>query len=185
MNWSAIAPLQYRWDLPDHVKLPYQLADRVLLTEPPPWIKSEEVLGDLSLASRDMLRYYARYCISIDYDSGVGGTPDPNWKGRQSRSIQDTVLEWLQFVVFALWLTRRTECSFFCVIQGTRVNGEWLERFFRETPPIAPLRIYENAQLQESDLSMASTMFRALRAIAPMSSIRTATKATIRALTEG
>ena len=184
MLWVTIAPIHYPWDLPHGVTLPYRFAERVHLDEVPSWVKTDDVLKYLSHSLRTELEDRARYCISVSYDADAFGTPDPDWKGDVPRSIQDSAYEQIQHVGFSMWLARPSAFTFSCVFHGHQVQGESLMRHVFQTSPICPLPEYESAELKIEDFVAAGDLARALRTLGVQGTLRAATQAATRAITE-
>ena len=177
-------PIHYPWDLPHGVTLPYRFAERVHLDEVPSWVKTDDALKYLSHSLRTELEDRARYCISVSYAADAFGTPDPDWKGDVPRSIQDSAYEQIQHVGCSMWLARPSAFTFSCVFHGHQVQGESFMRHVFQTSPICPLPEYESAEIKIEDFVAAGDLARALRTLGVQGTLRAATQAATRAITE-
>lgn len=89
----------------------------------PEWVKVDEALNYLSWNDKDAIEK-SNYAFAIRYDAEALGSPDPNWKGSQGRSIQASVDERLMLVALALWL-----------VAPSSLVGHQILHFGRENDP--------------------------------------------------
>ena len=184
MRWVTIASINTRWNPPESMALPYELAKGICLTDLPGWVKSESMLDYLSWNLRVELRKFAQYCVQVSYEAEALGSPDPQWKGEAPRSAQETAFERLKLVEFSLFLSQPTGFSFSCVIHAHEANSQWFMQQVYEYAPSVPLPAYERLQPSADDFAQSREVFKALEDLRPASNLRTTARVAIRARTE-
>jgi len=78
-----------------------------VLQDVPGWLKKEAMLNDLSRRDR-MSTLYAKHALVAEYDASAIGEPDPLWKGKNPKSIQELKFDSVVLANIALWLMHPT-----------------------------------------------------------------------------
>ncbi|MGB3934410.1 MAG: hypothetical protein WBL29_01725 [Burkholderiales bacterium] len=186
--WLTIAPVRNFWHLPAGLQLPYKLNERTSFRRVPDW-----VLSDQSEESVDILRPrlrkaleddIAEYCVAVEYEADSLGHPDPEWKGDERRSIQETSVEIIRNVFLSFWLVRSTSLHFREVAHAVNHKPEWVIRQIEKYDPICPLPEYVDDAYELEDFERVRFLFNALNTLPQDGTLRTATQSTMRALME-
>lgn len=186
-SWLTIAPVNNPWCLPDDLVLPCQLCEDVFLRPLPDWLLEKESEESVDLLRPKLLEAIdkdVRHCIAVEYEADAFGSPDPNWKGTEPRSIQDSAFEKIQHVFFALWLVRPTSLHFREVAHAAKHGTEWIIRQIATYDPRCQLPEYADNEHQTEDFESLRALIKALCDLPQGGTLRIATHSTIRALTE-
>jgi hypothetical protein len=161
IKWCTIAPVHYE----DHLEVPCNLANGVVLSPSPDWLKKEEILKDLGLADRENLTRH-QYALMKEYDANSLGEPDPEWHGKTPRSKQDAALEMIQLADLALWLASPSSIGFSRIIVADFRTGTWSRVEFTRVDPLLPRRKDLDNEVKKGDLESATELHSGLAALA-------------------
>jgi len=89
-----------------------------ILQDVPEWLKNEPILKNLSWADRHDLSD-AKHALVAEYEAAGIGEPDPSWKGKEPKSIQELRLESAILANLALWLRQPSTVCFTSVFHAT------------------------------------------------------------------
>ncbi len=138
MKWYTIAPINLAYNS-RNVRLTKELdlGSGVSFTYVPSWLNKLDGLNDLGIHNKELLEE-AMYILKLEYEASSMGDPDPEWKGRKSRSKQHNALEKLQIANFSLWLIKPSWIGFKMILHvAENVNyRSW--RGFRSTALLLP-----------------------------------------------
>jgi hypothetical protein len=82
------------------------------IADVPEWLQKEAILKDISFTERQWT-LAAKHALVVEYTAtAIGGEPDPDWKGKEPRSIQEVKAEKAILANLALWLTHPTLVCF-------------------------------------------------------------------------
>ena len=109
-KWCAIGFISNYVDRDNQLVLPADLGCDVRLIAIPGWSKKLSGLKDLSWNKRNGIKK-SRYALYIEYVADALGSPDPNWKGNNLRSIQDTADEKISLAYLSMWLAKPSPLS--------------------------------------------------------------------------
>src|ERR1035437_7140071 len=98
----TIVPL-HNLDLPADTRV--EFGSGFVLQELPSWVKDEPILKGLSRKDIEGVSA-AKLALITEYPASAIGEPDPNWKGKEPRSIQKIKSESAILASIALWLTQ-------------------------------------------------------------------------------
>jgi hypothetical protein len=76
---------------------------KFVLQNVPGWLKKDSYVDQLSRLDR-MATLQAQHALVSEYSAAAIGEPDPAWKGRKRRSIQDLRFQAAYLVNIAIWL---------------------------------------------------------------------------------
>ena len=121
--WYACAVISNFSSDEEIFNAPIELGNGVQIERTPAWLKADAALENLSWLDRTAIEG-SSLVFSFRYDADALGSPDPEWHGREPRSIQSVVDEKLALVSLALWL-----------VSPSRLVGHQLLHFRREGDP--------------------------------------------------
>ena len=90
----------------DNVAKPIEFGGGVWLQSVPDWVKSDAALQYESLTNRRGVED-ATAAFVADYEADALGAPDPEWKGKETRSLQQVFDEKIGLAGLAVWLVSR------------------------------------------------------------------------------
>ena len=96
----TIVPL-HNLDLPTNTRV--EFGSGFVLQQLPAWVKHEPILKGLSRRDIEGVSA-AMLALVAEYPASAIGEPDPNWKGKEPRSIQKIKTESAILASIALWL---------------------------------------------------------------------------------
>lgn len=149
-KWCTIAPLRY-WG---NLVVPFNLANKVVLSPTPNWVREEEITKNVGLADRDVLEHN-QYTLMREYEADSFGEPDPDWHKKPPRSKQSTAHEAIQLADFALWLAKPSSIGFSLVIHADDQTGAWRWRHVQRCDQLLPHTMDEGRMIQKDDLDLA------------------------------
>lgn len=182
MWYSCTVALNAWFDDADSVNLT-DLGCGLVLERLPDWIKDDESLRLLSWTDREHIRD-ASWCISTTYAANALGSPDPHWKGKKPRGIQDSINERFSLLSVALWLVKPS-----CLTCGPVLHfsekGE--SKSFRQYASLRPVLITEQEndnQLTLEEFTKSKALFETIMTLKRDSTCWLSIRMLIRALTE-
>ena len=101
----------------------YEFSGGLLLTAMPAWIPGQKMLDRLSVIDREAVRQ-ATHAFVLSYTADGLGSPDPDWKGTDHKSIQETKYEIGVMANLALWLTRPSPVCFAVVLHACQFGSQ-------------------------------------------------------------
>jgi hypothetical protein len=104
----TVVPL-HNLSLPVGTQIPF--GNGLVLQDVPEWLRKEPILKDLSRSDRYSLSE-AKHALVAEYEASAIGEPDPSWKGKEPKSIQELKLESVYLANMALWLMHPTTVCF-------------------------------------------------------------------------
>lgn len=184
-SWLTIAPVRNLWRLPEALHLPYSFDDRTSLRALPEWVLSDAKHDPLRAKfGRAVKKSRAKYCVTVEYQADALGSPDPTWRGKGTRSIQEWAVERVQNVLLAFWLVRRTSVTFREVAHFIDRGTEQVTRHLTKYDALCPLPTYIDEAYDDTDFERVRVLFRALTELPMEGTLKTAAQSTARALTE-
>lgn len=96
----------------------YEFSGGLLLTALPAWVPGQMMLDGLSVIDREAVKQ-ATHAFVLSYRADGLGSPDPDWKGTDQKSIQETKYEIGVMANLALWLTRPSPVCFAVVLHAS------------------------------------------------------------------
>lgn len=93
-------------------------SDGFVFQDVPAWLKNEPILNDLSRHDRQSVSD-ARHALVAEYEAAAIGEPDPSWKGKNPKSIQELKFQSAILANFALWLRQPSVVCFTTVFHAT------------------------------------------------------------------
>ena len=82
----------------------------------PAWVPGQQMLNELSRRDRKAVEE-ATHALALTYPAESLGSPDPDWRGPEPKSIQEAKYEIGLMANFALWLTKPSPLCFFVVLR--------------------------------------------------------------------
>jgi hypothetical protein len=105
----TVVPL-HNLDLPAGTIIPF--GAKFVLQDVPEWLKKDtESLNKLACHDRSAT-LKAKHALVSEYEAGSIGEPDPEWKGREPRGIQDLRFQSAMLANMAIWLIQPSIVSF-------------------------------------------------------------------------
>jgi len=92
-----------------------------VLQQIPAWVKEESILRDLSRPDRESV-FDSKLGLVAEYTAAAIGEPDPSWKGKQPRSIQEAKNESAILANIALWLVQPSRVCYTLSLHATTWN---------------------------------------------------------------
>jgi len=174
-RFHTVIPI-YNVDLDPHGK--GEFGGGFVLAALPAWVRKSPTLANLSSSDREALEYDATHGFIVTDEAAALGTPDPEWKGPEPKSIQTTKYEQAVLANLALWLSRPCPVHFRIVLHAPQFNGE---PTVKQTVRCSRLLCHpkdENTRITAEDLPQATTLHRSLLKITQGTAIWTAVRAT-------
>ena len=104
----TVVPI-HNLDLAAGTQIPF--GNGFVLGDVPEWLKKEPILKDLSRHDRQGV-LDAKHAWVAEYEASAIGEPDPSWKGKEPKSVQELKLESIYLANIALWLMQPTMACF-------------------------------------------------------------------------
>lgn len=164
-SWITIAPICNLWAPPEAVQLPFFFSDDTSLRPLPEWITSENGMEIDQLRPRlrqAIVDKKITHCLTVEYQADSLGTPDPEWRGPEPRSIQDTALEKIHIVMLSMWLAQPTGMHFREIAHCVKSGQDWLVRQIGDHYRDYPLSAYKNEQMNSEDVNRAKHLSKLL-----------------------
>lgn len=169
-----------------NVQLPpgscYELGGNVALIETPGWLIKDRMLDRLSEFDRREVQE-CKYALVASYKAAALGDPDPDWKGKEPKSIQETKYEHCVFGNLALWLCRPSPVHFRVVIHAPDYGSGALAQQVTYHSPLLCHPYDAQERLRAEDLPLASQLHRSILQAEQQGPIWTAVRAAWAALT--
>jgi len=83
----------------------------LVLQDVPEWLRNEPILNEISYTDRQ-LTLAAEHALVAEYEAAAIGQPDPDWQGKEPKSIQEVKAERAILANLALWLMHPTTICF-------------------------------------------------------------------------
>lgn len=110
----TVVPI-HNLDLPPRTRVDF--GGGFVFQDLPEWVKQDPMLDRLSGTDQYGARE-ASHAWVAEYTASAIGEPDPDWKGKEPRSIQETKTEKAFFANLALWTTRPSIACFTSVFHA-------------------------------------------------------------------
>jgi len=161
-KWSTIAPINpfYR-DAESQFNSDVDMGYDVRICKTPEWADQPSVTDHLTFNQKTDLTD-GEYAFISDYEAEALGSPDPTWKGKKARGIQDVRLERIRLCNLAIWIAKPTSLNFNFYIHTQNSGGEWIMRQTGPVPAIAPRDEEEHDSLNSNDIQVARDLFGAI-----------------------
>lgn len=165
-------------------RLPVPLAPGITLRAAPKWLTDEQDWhSELGFVDREAVQG-ATTVFFAEYEADALGSPDPNWTGREPRSIQNTVAVNMALSSLALWIARPSALS--CgIIMHFEADRD--EPFLRSAGMLNSIRVMNaeaGNELTDQDFQIAAPLATALVAMPRGGALWTAISMLLRSLPE-
>ena len=184
-KWCTVSPV-IDPRISGKVSLPIVWGDRVQFNALPDWLWQENVAGGLSYWQRARLNQCSFALIKY-YEAGELGIPDPEWQDTEPRSLQETAVEHLNFVILSSWLAQPSPMTFELVIHAQDSgNGDprWLIRELAQVTRTKPDPLSEDTELTQEDIFKSSALFEQIETLPREGAVWTALFTLLKALQE-
>ena len=164
-NWTTIAPIGHFWRPPDVVQAPFYVSNRTSIRPIPSWITSEnapEIDRIRPRICQTILEHDLTHCIFVEYQADALGTPDPNWRGAEPKSIQDSAVEEISLFTLSLWLTKPSGFHYQEIAHCEEHDSGWIVRQLGNYNRIYALPSYQYDQIASADIVRAKNLFEVL-----------------------
>ncbi len=157
-NYYTVAPLV-------NVHLPqgsrHELAGNLILAETPGWLIKDRMLESLDESDRHAVRS-SKYALIASYEAAALGEPDPDWKGKGPKSIQETKYEHCVLANLALWLCCPSPVHFSVVVHAPDFGSGPVSQRMTCHAPLLCHPDDAKKRLRAEDLRLASLLHRSL-----------------------
>jgi hypothetical protein len=110
----TVVPL-HNLKLAPGTRIPF--ANGLVLQDLPNWVREEKFLDYLSFRDRQsVLR--DDHALVAEYDASAIGEPDPSWRGKTPKSVQDAKAHWAMIASLAIWLRQPSNVCFTVVLHS-------------------------------------------------------------------
>jgi len=170
-NWSTVAVVEYPFEL----VVPVSLANGVVISAIPDWIRDKEMMEGLGLLDHNYLQA-CRYALVKEYEASSFGDPDANSNDNPPKSKQFTALEAVLLADLSLWVAN--PCSIAChmVFVAEYLGNSWERIQFRHVAPILKAANESDKRLDKTDLDLARQLPDAILALPKEGTVWTAIK---------
>jgi len=184
-KWCTIAPIHYS-DIQKKIDLPYELGNSTCLVLKPDWLIEDAMTEYLDYSKRERLVEEDQYAIQVTYDADSYGEPDPDWKGKFPRSLQDKAVELINLSNIAIWLSNPCDFRYELIynVYKNKEEEKWKFKSYHEYAGLSPDKKYMDYKLNMTDLSLAKNLFAVLTKLERSSTVWVAIRSLWRALTE-
>ncbi len=154
----------------------YEFGGGLMLTALPPWIVGHTVLDSLSLKDREAVEQ-ATHAFVFTYPADALGSADPDWKGANQKSIQETKHEVGIMANLALWLARPSPICFAIVFHACQTGSEPIIQQFQRYSELLCHPDDVGAKITEANLADAINLHKALLEVTRDTALWTAVRA--------
>ncbi|GAA2850090.1 hypothetical protein GCM10010836_51360 [Aminobacter aminovorans] len=95
----------------DPLVLPIHLSAGIHIENLPDWVRTESALDYLPWRERQQILDDPQVAFTTEYEAEALGSPDPDWRGDNPRTIQRTIDEKFTLAAIALWLVKPSRLS--------------------------------------------------------------------------
>jgi hypothetical protein len=134
------------------------------------------MLESLSAIDREGVKT-ATHAFLLTYSADALGTPDPDWKGPEPKSIQESKYELGILANLALWLVRPSPACFHVVIHAPQFGSEPVIQQIERTSELLCHPGDVESRFTEDDLSLDATYHEALVKVPRETALWTAIRA--------
>jgi hypothetical protein len=154
----------------------HEFGGGLTVTALPAWVSGQEMLKGLSRHDRESVDE-ATHALVVTYPAEALGSPDPNWKGLEPKSIQEVKYEGGLMANLALWLAKASPACFVVVLHARHhASGAVIQQIQRGSPLLChPIDV--ESRIGEAELPRASALHKALLGVARDTSLWTANRA--------
>ena len=170
-TWRTVAPIDQRWVPQDGVTLPFEFEPGLCLDHIPEWIRTDQIIESLTWDNRDAIRNRAHYCLFAEYEATIGGEPDPEFTGDETRSKQASAYDRIAHANQALWLARPSALGYAVLIDVSQSDSDWSLRSTGSLPRLAARSADETARHSQADLELAHALYGKIRSLSRTSSV--------------
>lgn len=181
--WYACSMSLNSWFENSPVTEPIELSDGVRVEPVPSWVKEDSALELLSWRDRGHIRD-AELAFAVEYEADALGSPDPEWRGVNSRSIQSIVDEKISLASVALWLAKPSQLTCGPTLHFDRKGDP---TSLRQSGSLSPVLIREEETENvptAQDFAKGGEILNAILSVRRDATIWIATRMLVRALTE-
>lgn len=154
----------------------YEFSGGLLLTGLPAWVPGQKMLDGLSVIDREAVEQ-ATHAFVLSYTADALGSPDPDWKGTDQKSIQETKYEIGVMANLALWLTRPSPVCFAVVLHAPQFTSQPI---IQQTQRCSELLCHPSdieARIKGDDLPLAAKLHKGLLEVTRDTAMWTAVRA--------
>jgi len=160
-QWCTAAPLIS--DYNDVIAIDHDIdfGNQILLCKAPRWFKDLEQNQDLDKSIKDAIQN-TDFIIIKNYEATNLGDPDPEWQGKEAKSIQDKSQEEILLANLSLWLAKPSCLQFKVILYNQNIDNVWITRQGGRIDPIIYNEIDSQNQLSESDFALVKKILTSL-----------------------
>ena len=155
----------------------FEFSGGLWLSALPVWVAGQEILNRLSLDDRNAVEEVT-HAFVLTYPAHALGSPDPDWKGPNAKSIQETKYEIGLMANLALWLAKASPACFAIILHARHEDNEpIIQRIERHSELLCHPNDAE-ARIKDAELPLAAVLHNGLIGVTRDTSLWTAIKAT-------
>jgi hypothetical protein len=155
-NWCTIAPVKYR-DPFQYLHTSFRFSRGVVLDTIPAWLRQPKFMDNLGFVQKDFINR-ARYALFVMYKAKDLETPDPNWRGKETRSIQDANHEAINMANVAIWLSNPCAFGFDVIFHIDDFQSTKNLRSLQHVRDLESHLKYHKTYLHQNDLKLAKQL---------------------------
>lgn len=180
----TVVPLHHL-DVGASARIPF--GKKFVLQDMPSWlIQDKTIMAELNGQDRTLV-LGSKHALISEYEACAYGEPDPEWKGKNPRSIQSTRFDEAILANFCIWLIHPSSVGFTNVFHaltklGNRVLGQPVINHINPQGPIYCHPKDAHNEVTANHIIKAATLFEALSNVPRNNSLWEALRATWSAL---
>ena len=168
-NWCTIAPIKYK-DPFRYLRTPVRFSRGLVFDLIPAWLRQPKFLDNLGFIHKDFINR-AQYAFFVTYKAKELGIPDPNWTGRERRSIQDSKQELINLANLAIWLSKPCAFGIDVIFHIDEFQSDKNLRSLLQVRDLESHLKYHKTYLQPTDLLFARQLHARMYAIPRKSAV--------------
>jgi hypothetical protein len=177
-KWTTVIPIH---NLDPSLTEPIEFSGGLVLTGVPAWVHKDSMLKEFGRRDLDSVKA-AKYAFAVEYEAEALGSPDPAWKGKEPRSIQDSQRELALLASLALWLSRPSPVCLTLIIHAPHHEGKPFTQQIERQDPVLHHPREAHVRMSAGDLRRASMLHSKLIRVRRNTAVWTALRATFSAL---
>ena len=142
----------------------------------PGWVRGQQMLEGLSRYDQQAVDE-ATHALVLTYPADALGSPDPDWTGRNPKSIQESKYEIGLLANFALWLARGSPASFAIALHARHHGDDLVIQQIRRSSELLCHPDDVDARIEEADLPRVAALHMSLLDVTRETSVWTAFRA--------
>lgn len=156
----------------------WEFSDGFVLAALPAWVRKQPMLENLSRGDREAL-VDATHGFIVTNEAAALGDPEPDWKGPDPKSIQETKYEHAVLANFALWPSRPCPVHFIIVLHARQFDSEpTVQQTVRCSSRLLCHPRDKEGRITAENLALAARLHGSLLAITRDTALWTAVRAT-------